>query len=466
MSGITSTLSLAAQALKAQQLAIQTTGHNLANSTTPGFSRQRVNLVSTFPSFQGGVFYGQGVDVAGVQRIVDRFAEAELLSLQSSVGYADAQSQALLSIQDAFPTSGGVDAALSAFFGALSDVTNNPGGTAERVSLIGKANALGNALAQTRQILGSEQQNFDESVKDAAQQVNLLVSQVAALNRQISSTEVRGESANDFRDQRQTLLQKLTNLTGATMREEANGEVTVALGGLLLVGGDRFASLQTGNIGSGGLHTVTYINPSGQSLDATSLFTQGKIGSLLSLRDVQVQSMIDRLDQLAKTLVDEVNNQHALGFDLTGTAGGAFFTPIAAMAGAAANVQVDGAILANPRLIAAAAAANAVPGDNRNAQGLVDLQSTAFAALGGLTLEDSFLSLVGDIGSQALNARDQSIFKQALLTQAQSRRESVSGVNIDEEMTKLIQFQRAFESSSLLIRTVNDMYESLIDMVR
>ena len=465
MSGITSTLSLAAQALKAQQLAIQTTGHNLANSATPGFSRQRLDLVSAYPSFEGGVFYGQGVDVAGVQRIIDRFAEAELLSLNASVGYADAQSQALLSIQDAFPTSGGVDAALSAFFGALSDVTNNPGGTAERVSLIGKANALGNALAQTRQILGSEQQNFDESIKDAAQQVNTVVVQIAALNRQISTTEVGGESANDFRDQRQTLLQKLTNLTGATMREEPNGEVTVTVGGLLLVGGDRFASLQTGAIGPGGLHSVTYVTPSGESLDATSLFTQGKIGSLLSLRDVQIQDMIDRLDQLAKTLVDEVNNQHALGFDLTGTAGGDFFTPIAATAGAAANVQVDGAIVANPRRIAAAAASNTVPGDNRNAQALVSLQSTSFASLGGFTLEDSFLSLVGDIGSQASNAQDQSTFKQALLTQAQARRESVSGVNIDEEMTKLIQFQRAFESSSLLIRTVDEMYQSLIDMV-
>jgi flagellar hook-associated protein 1 FlgK len=178
-----------------------------------------------------------------------------------------------------------------------------------------------------------------------------------------------------------------------------------------------------------------------------------------------MQDMIDRLDQLAKTLVDEVNNQHALGFDLTGTAGGDFFTPIAGTAGAAANVQVDGAIVANPRRIAAAAASNTVPGDNRNAQALVSLQSTNFASLGGFTLEDSFLSLVGDIGSQALNAQDQSTFKQALLTQAQARRESVSGVNIDEEMTKLIQFQRAFESSSLLIRTVDEMYQSLIDMV-
>jgi flagellar hook-associated protein 1 FlgK len=463
---ITSTLSIASQALKAQQLAIQTIGHNLANAATPGFSRQRVDLVTAFPSFEGGVFLGQGVDVAGVQRVVDRFTEAELLSLNSSVGYADAQSQALASIQDAFPTSGGIDAALSAFFSALSDVANNPAGTAERVSLVGKANALGNALAETRQILGSEQQNLDQNLNDAAQQVNTLVAQIAALNRQISTTEIRGESANDFRDQRQTMLQKLTNLTDATVREDANGEVAVTAGGLLLVGGNRFASLQTGAVGAGGLHSLTYVTPGGESFDATALFKEGEIGSLLSLRDAQLPSMIDRLDQLAKTLVDEINTQHALGFDLTGTAGGDFFAPIATTAGAAANVKVDSAIVADPRRIAAAAAADTVPGDNRNAQALVSLQSATFTALGNLTLQDSFLSLVGDIGSQVQDAQNQSAFQQALLTQTQARRESVSGVNIDEEMTKLIQFQRAFEASSLLVRTADDMYQSLIDMVR
>src|ERR1043166_720752 len=105
---ITSTLSIAAQALKAQQLAIQTTGHNLANASTPGFSRQRVDFASAPPSFQGGVFVGQGVEVSAIQRVIDRFAEAELLSLQGNVGYAEAQNQALSNVQDAFPTSGGV----------------------------------------------------------------------------------------------------------------------------------------------------------------------------------------------------------------------------------------------------------------------------------------------------------------------------------------------------------------------
>lgn len=184
------------------------------------------------------------------------------------------------------------------------------------------------------------------------------------------------------------------------------------------------------------------------------------------MRDTEMPKMIDRLDRIAKTLVDEVNAQHALGFSLTGAAGGNFFTPITSIPGAASIVQVDPALAADPRLIAAASSASGVPGDNRNALALVNLRSTAFAALGGVTLQDSFLSLAGDVGSQVQTAQASLDFRQALLTQTQSRRESVSGVSIDEEMTKLILFQRAFEASSLLIRRSDEMYGALIEMVR
>jgi flagellar hook-associated protein 1 len=464
---ITSTLSLAGEALKAQQLALQTAGHNLANLATPGYSRQTVDFVTAPPAFESGVLLGRGVKVDGVRGIVDRFSEAQLLSLNGNGGYADAQSQALTSVQDAFPTSGGINDALSAFFGALSDLANNPSGTAERVSIVGKANALGQFLAQTRQIVASEQQNLDENLAGATQKVNTLLSQIASLNQEILSSQGQRQSPNDALDQRQTLLQQLTKLTGATTRQDTDGEVTVNIGGLLLVGGNRFASLSSANVNAAGLHTVTYQSPNGGvSLDATALFSQGTIGGILNTRDNQLQSVLDRLDQLAKTLVDQVNAQHALGFDLTGAAGGNFFAPIASTAGAASNVQVGSAIVADPRRIAAAAAADTVPGDNQNARALVNLQSTTFTSLGGLTLQDSFLSLAGDVGSQVQNAQAQSDFQQQLLTQAQARRDSVSGVNTDEEMIKLIEFQRAFESSALLIRTADQMYQSLVDMVR
>jgi flagellar hook-associated protein 1 FlgK len=464
--GLVSTLSLAAQSLKAQQLAIQTTGHNLANAATPGYSRQRVDLVTAYPSFQGGVFIGQGVDVAGVARIIDRFAEAELLGLQGNVGYSDAQSRALAAIQQAFPLTGGVTGAIGEFFAAWSDLANNPGGTTERVIVVAKARALGDSLAQSRQILTSVQHNIDQDIRTAVTRVNLLTEQIAGLNKRIAATEVGGEIANDFRDQRQTLLQELTQLTGATAREEGDGQVTVVFGGLLLVGSARYASLDAGSANAAGLRNLVYQSPDGTSFDATALFTGGTIGSLLNARDVRTQDVIDRLDLFAQTLVGEFNQQHALGFGLTGAPGGDLFQALPASAGAAAAVRVDAALAADPRLIAAAAAPAALPGDNRNALAMLGLRSATVAALGGLTMEDHFLSLVGDIGARAQAAQSRADFQQSLLTQAQARRESVSGVNIDEEMTKLIQFQRAFEASSMLVRTADSMYQNLIDMVR
>jgi len=136
---INSILSLAANALQTEQQAIQTTGNNLANISTPGYSRERVNLVSAAPAFEGGVLIGSGVNAAGVQRVVDGFTEAQLLTLNGNVGYSQAENQALASVQGVFPTSGGIDAALSAFFGSLSDLANNPSDPATRESVIGQA---------------------------------------------------------------------------------------------------------------------------------------------------------------------------------------------------------------------------------------------------------------------------------------------------------------------------------------
>ncbi len=464
--GIATTLSIAAQSLKNQQAGIQSTGHNLANVATPGFSRQRAVIETETPAFEGGVLYGQGAKVTAVQRVVDRFIEAELLSVNRDIGRAEAEHQALAAIQQAFPTTGGIDGALSAFFGALSDLSNNPSGLAERLSLVGKANALGDSFRQARDLLVAAQRNLDEELSSITSRVSVLAGQVASLNNQIKFTESGGVAANDFRDQRQTLLQELTRLTGAAVREEADGQVTVIASGLALVSGDRAASLNTNTIGGTGARSVTYQSPEGLTFDATAFLNGGKIGGVIDMRDNRLPGIIDRLDQIAYTLVNEVNAQHALGFDASGNAGGNFFNAISVVAGAAQLIRVDSTVAADPRLIAAASAAATVPGDNRNALALVNLRNTTHAGLGGLTLQDSFLALVGDVGTQVEGAQTSLQFRQSLLAQTQARRESASGVNMDEEMTKLILFQRAFEASSMLVRTADELFDTIINMLR
>jgi flagellar hook-associated protein 1 FlgK len=465
---ILSILQVGAGAMLAQQQALQTTGHNIANADTPGYTRQRVNLTSAYPTNRGAFYLGLGVNLTGVSGVVDSFMEAQLVSLKAGLGSSDAGHRALAGVADALPVTEeqGVGPALEKFWSALSELANNPSGQAERLNLVGSARTLGATLGQTRSALVDVQGHLDKDLDTAVRQVNTILPQIAALNGKIVEGEVGGQRANDFRDQRQTLLQELSRLTGATAHEERDGQLTVQVDGVLLVSGQHAASLDDSNLNPNGFRTVRYTNPEGASFDATTLLTRGEIGGLLTSRDVTVTNFIDRLDLFAKTLVDSVNTQHALGFDLNGAAGGNFFTPIAATAGAAGVVQVDSAILADPHLIAAAQTAAGTPGDNRNAQALAALQTTTQAALGNRTFKDYFVSLVSDVGQQLQTSQDANTFQQALFDQTQARRESLSGVNIDEEVTHLIQFQRAFEAASRLISIGNEMYETMINIIR
>jgi flagellar hook-associated protein 1 FlgK len=464
---ILTTLSIGAQSLKNQQLNIHTTGHNISNANIPGFSRQRVELSTEMPLWQGVVLLGQGSKATGVQRVIDRFLEASLLTIHRDLGSAEAERQTMASIQDVFPTNGGLEATLGAFFNGLSDLANNPAGIGERVNVIGKAETLGENLRHTRELLTASQDNLDDELADTISRVNVLTGQIAELNEQISFTEAGLAEANDFRDQRQNRVLELVRLTGATVREEANGHLTISVSGLPLVSGSRAATLDSSTRNPAGFRQVLFEGSDGLSFDATGLLgSEGKIGTILELRDKRVQAFIGRLDEFAFTLVSVINSQHSLGFDLSGTSGRDFFTSLSSSIGAAALVRVDATIATNPRAIAAAASAATLPGDNRNILALLKLGQLSNLALGNLTFQESYSDLLSDLGNQAESAQTKLDFREALLKQTQARREAVSGVSIDEEMTKMISFQRAFEASSLLVQTADEMYYELIEMTR
>jgi flagellar hook-associated protein 1 FlgK len=465
---ILSVLHIGTGAMLAQQQALQTTSHNIANVDTPGYTRQRVTLTTATPSNRGSLFLGLGVNASAVTGMVDNFFEAQLVSLKVGLGSAGAEQRALSGVADALPVTEeqGIGPALEAFWGALSEVANHPAGQAERANLLGRTRTLSDVLRQTRTALVDTQSHLDKDLDVAVRRLNTILPQIASLNRQIVEGEVGGQRANDFRDQRQQLLQELSELVGATAHEEKDGQVTVQVDGILLVSGQSAASFDSSNLNPAGFRMVEYVSATGPSYDATALLTKGEIGGLITARDTTVAGFIDRLDLLAKTLVDTVNAQHALGYDLNGAAGGDFFTPIAATAGAAGLVQINSAIAADPHLIAAAQSASGVPGDNRNAQALAALQAATQAALGNVTFKDYFVRLISDVGQQVQTSQDTQSFQQALFDQTQARRESLSGVNIDEEVTNLIKFQRAFEAASRLISVGDEMYATVINMMR
>ena len=467
-------LNIAGQALGAQQNALRTAGHNLSNVDTPGFSRQRVELVSAAPDVQGQFSIGLGVQVGGISSVVDRFLEDQLVRQHGATGFAEAESRALSLISEAFPLgeAEGLNAAFDSFFSALNDVVNNPSGLSERILLVSRAQTLGETFGQVRSTLTNAQIGLDKDLDRTVRSLNAVLPQIAELNKQIVAAESGGGRANDLRDQRQNLLQEVARYSDATVIEDSDGRVLVQVSGLVLVGADRAATLTTTIDPASNLRQITYQGSGGGNANVTTLFDDGEIGALVQARDTTLPGLVDRLDALAFNFVSTVNTQHALGFDLNGTAGGNFFTaipaaapPAATHAGAAALVQVAAALAADSDLIAAAQDATGVPGDNRNVLALVNLQTTTVATLSNQTFQDSFLSMVADIGSQVQASENAANFQKALLTQTQVKRESVSGVSIDEEMTNLIKFQRAFEAAARLITVGDEMYQRVLAMV-
>ncbi len=283
--------------------------------------------------------------------------------------------------------------------------------------------------------------------------------------------------ANDLRDQRDLLVRELAELVDVTTYEQNSGALVVALSnGLPLVEGGFARTLEPeadlGNPFDPTFVQVRYRDGS-NDIDVTAEIGAGKIGGLLRARDTLYPSAIRALDTIAYNLATSVNSVHNLGVGLDGTVGDFFAAP-AAVEDAARDLALDANILAGTDAIAAGL--TTAPSDNRNALALAALRDTAApifvpgdppgpASGPTRTVLEHVSSIVADIGQQARTmsvARDQ---QANVLEGLHNRRDQVSGVSIDEEVTRLIQLQAAFQANSRVIGIVNDLLQDVIEIL-
>jgi flagellar hook-associated protein 1 FlgK len=279
-----------------------------------------------------------------------------------------------------------------------------------------------------------------------------LLSDIAGLNGQITQTEaLGGGKANDLRDLREQDLEQLANLVNIDTSTAADGSVAVSIGGTQLVSGQQtLDTLQTYDPGNGELLVRTAT--SGTPLTLTGGTIQGAIDA----RDGTLQSLRTGLDNLASALITQVNNVYQTGYDLNGNTGAAFFTGTNA-----ATIGVNAALQTDPSAVQAAGAAGA-PGDNTVALALAQLGQQSIAALGNQTFISGYAGQVANFGNALANANDQVDNFNAVNTMLAQQRDSVSGVSVEEEMANLISFQSAYQASSKIITTVDQMLQTVV----
>jgi flagellar hook-associated protein 1 len=317
------------------------------------------------------------------------------------------------------------------------------------------AQNLATAFNTTSANLTTLQRNVDLSVTQSASQINTLTAQIATVNVQVSAAQSAGQNAGPFVDQRQQLINQLSNLVDVSEIDAGHGSLTLTTGSgaPLVVGGQSFQLTTQVDPVTALQHVFS------QGADITSKITGGQLAGQLQIRDQEIPAAQTSLDTLSASLANAVNAQHQAGFDLNGAAGGNLFVPPpAGGVGAASSLAVA---ITNPAKIAASKDGTA--GDNANANALLALQNQAIVS--AQTPLNYYSGLVFKIGSDVSNAQTQQQSGSLILQQIQNLQGGVSGVDVNEEAANLIRFQNAYQASAQVSSIINSLLATTINMV-
>jgi flagellar hook-associated protein 1 FlgK len=460
MGTLSASLNIATQALQAEQTAIQTTSNNIANVNTPGYSRQVANFEENPPIRIGNLTLGSGVQISQITSLRSAVLDLRVNQETQQQGSLNAFISAGQQIQSLFnePSGSGLQAPLTAFFNSLSQLSVNPSDSNTRQSVLTAAQNLSTAFNQTSTNLSSIQRSEDLSVTQSVSQINTLTSQIATLNTQVSAASGTGQNPGPFVDQRQQLINQLSNLVDVSSIDAGNGSLTLTTssGAPLVVSGQSFQLTAQANPTNG------FQDVFSQGSDITSKITGGELAGQIQIRDQQIPITLASLDSLASGLANAVNSQNQQGFDLNGNPGGNIFVPPpAGGAGAARSLAVS---ITNPSLIAASGGpAPGSPGDNTNANALLNVQNQAIS--NGQTPLNAYSGIVFQIGNAVSSAQSNQQAGGLVLKQLQNLQAGVSGVDINEEAANLVRFQAAYTASAHIASIIDTLMQATINMV-
>jgi len=437
---------------------LQTTGHNIANANTVGYSRQRT-LTGTQrgQSLTYGVL-GTGTMVLDVRRMTDEFLTGRLRTQDARLSQFDTVDMALGDVEAIFGSveNNHLGTALSDFFNAWSTLATPPVNLTLQQNVADAADRLASDFRDMSASLDELSRDLDTRLANGVDRLNALLTNVAELNRLIVMTESTATSANDLRDQRSQVLDEIAQLTQAEAVERDDGTVDVIIGGRTVVTRDHAQALTVARGDGDG----TGAGPARVTTVAGGYAVQvgeGALRGLIEARDEQVLHARDRLDAVAAALIERVNALHAQGQTPHGS-GVLFFT-----GDSAANIALNPALLDDPTRVASSR--SGLEGDTDLAQEIAALGQSGTAVVDGQSLTEMFNSLVLDLASRSAASGDRLSAQSQLVEALGTRLDAVRGVSLDEEAANLALFQNAYEANAKMIAMVQDMFDTILTMV-
>ena len=449
-------MNLGTRAMFAAFSQLQTTSHNIANASVAGFSRQEAQLATAQGQFTGAGFFGKGADVATITRAHDAFLTREAAVAASLAAGDRARHAQLVRLEEAFPSGErGVGHAAGQLLNAMVDLASRPQDIATREVVLARAQEVATRFATAGGQLDALQAGVGQDLRLAVAGVNELAQRVADVNQQIARLQGFGHSPNDLLDERDRLLGRLSEFVTVTTVAADDGTLGVFIaGGQRLVLGNQAQQLLVKPDATHPTRSAIFIKESGGERPLTAdLLAHGAIGGLLRFQNDDLAPEHQALDRMAYAFASRVNGQLALGFDLDGD------SPVEPLfdlgpRGVASDMR---RVLDDPRGIAAAASSTAV---NGNALALAALRDEPM--VNGETITDAWASAMARVGVRVQSAATAADISAAVQVATERQREARSGVNLDEEAARLIQFQQSYQAAAKVLQVAQQVFDTLL----
>lgn len=453
MSDLLSLLSLGSSALAAQNAGVAVATNNVANVNTPGYSRQRVDL----ESLEGAPAIG-GVRAATPQRLADDILSTRIQTAAGSLAMSEAFADALAELESGLAGAGStIDEQIGQLFSKFSQASAAPTDSASRQAVIAAARDLVAGIHRRAADVAAARKEADARIRDGATSASALAKQLATANAAVARS---GDPA--AMDHREQIAKQLGQLVGGRARVDGDGQMRYVLdGGAVLVDGHHAATLAATPDATTGTNRLEVVS-GGVRRDVTATLGGGSVGANLKFRDVTVAQVGTQLDQLAYDVTTQVNAVHTANAGLDGVSGRAMFTPLTQVAGAASSIDLDPALAADPTRLAFGTP-GAGPGDNGGALALFALGSQTVAAGGTRTFGDAAIDVVSGVAQSGAEARGDATRDHLVSDHLAGLRDSLSGVDTQEELTNLARFENASNAMAKFITSIDGMLGSLIE---
>jgi flagellar hook-associated protein 1 len=479
---------IAEDGILASQVALNVVDNNLSNANTTGYDDQSVNLEENTS--------GGGVEVSGINRAVDALADTQVQNQNSLVNFQSTVQNALQEIEGTFgdATSPTLDNDISNFYAAAQTLSTEPDNQAYGTDFLASAQQLLSDFQEE----GSQLQNIQVGLMGNAsdpstvsssqagtlvQTINTNLAQVASLNSEIIQAPANSSAVDSLMDQRSQLLQTLSQELNITVETTSNNNVNIQLGNNYLVEGttqsDSLTIVPNTGTTPSPSDTPAFIELASNGTNLNSTITGGQLGGIINVATgttggtTNIPSVLNSLNTLFTNIATQVNSLQAGGYDLSGNTpvspNNVIFTPPTGGTGLALfGYTVNQNLIADPSLLAAASNSTGSfqgVGDGSNALAMANLSTTGQTSLGGQTPNEYFGNMLTSIGTSAQSATDNTNNLTAILQQLTQQQSSVEGVDMDQEMSNMLMYQRSYEASAKIMSVIDQAVSSVIDVI-